>query len=100
MKPRRGKGGRKRELFDEIERTLQETLRGPVPDALPASPVAEPTAGIPVDRGIDAALRRLTEIAEGNLDLAIRVAAIRKAVADYEARRADDEDEEILMLVL
>ena len=98
MRPHRGKG-RKRELFDDIEHTLREAIFGPTAGPSEEEPVPVVAKGIAAEE-FDKALRALTEIAEGNRNLATRVAKLRKAVAEYEARLAEEEDEEILMLVM
>lgn len=95
----RAKRGKKRELFDEIEATLRETLFGPAPvDASDPEPVVQARVDAP-DK-LNEALRTLTEIAGANENLTLRVAALRKAVAEYEARMAEEEDEEVLLMVL
>lgn len=96
LRPNYSKGRKKKALFDEIEDTLRETLFGPEPVDEPAKPAARARAA---DK-LDTALRTLTEIADGRDDLTVRVAALRRAVAEYEAKLAEEEDDEILMWVL
>lgn len=95
----RAKRGKKRALFDDIEATLRETLLGPTEPEPDAPAAAPPPRAVAAER-VDAALRALTEIAEENENLTARVAAIRKAVAEYEARVAEEEDEAIIMSLL
>lgn len=101
-----GKGGqrtkrrnRTHELFNAIEATLRATLDGPV---VVHPPLSEVTNEVDVTQGYDAALDQLAVLARENEDLSTRVAAIRKAVGDYEARRRallEADDEEIWLLM-
>lgn len=91
------------ELFDSIERSLREAMFGPttvVPSIATIGTEQEPAR---VESALNAALRQLTEVSEGYADLSGRVAAIRKEVDAYEARKKreiDDDDEDILLLSL
>jgi hypothetical protein len=89
------------ELFDSIEKSLREQVYGPpeteVQQADTAAPAIDPS------QGIETALRELTRVASGYTDLSVRVAAIRKEIADHEgreraARESDEDDDEFLMM--
>lgn len=88
------------ELFDSVERSLVEILRG-APEVGPAT-VATIGTGASADgakAAISAALERLSVLADGDSGASERLVSLRQRVADFEKRRAiDDDDEEIILL--
>jgi hypothetical protein len=92
-------GKRKRhpddDLYEAVLETVRELVHGPLPVKPHVSPERRRIEPVHVEAVLDELLARAPE----GTDLSVKVAALRRELAAYEAQRARDDDDDILLLM-